>query len=134
MLWLAAVDRVPGLDFDPETLERFSGSARRPDGRPHGTATILSLSKDPVDKWRRTLANPIRKEWCRRYLRFLGADRLKSWATTRLPSCRTGALPVRTDGLIGDSLRLIDAVAREPIRVYKRRTGIGGPSPLRALL
>ena len=34
------------------------------------------VSKDPVEKWRRTLSNPVRKAWCRRYLRWIGRERL----------------------------------------------------------
>lgn len=134
-LWRPMIEYL-GIDFDPDTLERFSRVML--DGRmgdPTGRRLYKSLSKDPVDKWRRTLANPIRKEWCRRYLRFLGADRLNVMGYDQAALlAELRALPVRTDGLVGDALRLIDAVAREPIRVHKRRTGIGGPNPLRALL
>jgi len=44
------------------------------------------------------------------------------------------AQPAGTDALFGDFVRLLDAIAREPVRARNRRHGIGGPSALRALL
>jgi hypothetical protein len=38
--------------------------------------TYASLSREPVDKWRQTICNPVRRAWCARYLSWLGADRL----------------------------------------------------------
>lgn len=35
------------------------------------------ISQESVHKWTRTLASPLRKIWCRRYLRWIGPDRLK---------------------------------------------------------
>lgn len=125
-----------GLDFDPQTLERFSEvqlGGRM--GDPTGRRLYSTLSQAPIDKWRRTLANPIRKEWCRRYLRFLGSERLRVMGYDQAHLLQElAALPACADGLLGDSLRLINAVAREPIRARNRRHGIGGPSALRALL
>jgi hypothetical protein len=34
------------------------------------------VSTEPLEKWKHTLTNPIRKAWCRRYLRWIGAERL----------------------------------------------------------
>ncbi len=97
-----------------------------------GTPT---LSPDPIDKWSVTLGNPIRREWCRRYLRFLGADRLRimGYDQERLLQA-LNSQPAGTKSLLGDSVRLINDVAREPMRARNRRKGIGGPSALRALL
>jgi hypothetical protein len=34
------------------------------------------VSSDPLERWRQTLNNPVRKAWCRRYLHWIGRDRL----------------------------------------------------------
>ena len=41
-----------------------------------GTANYTQLNSDPLEKWRVTLANPVRRRWVRRYLDWLGAGRL----------------------------------------------------------
>jgi len=35
------------------------------------------ITQAPLNKWRKLLANPLRKAWCRRYLRWIGEERLK---------------------------------------------------------
>lgn len=65
------------LPFDVELLSRFKEvhlSGRM--GDPTGVQQYQALSKEPLEKWKRVLINPIRKAWCRRYLRWLGEDRL----------------------------------------------------------
>ena len=34
------------------------------------------MSTDSIDRWRETLRNPLRKRWARRYLRWIGGERL----------------------------------------------------------
>jgi hypothetical protein len=41
-----------------------------------GTQKYTKVSDEPLEGWKRTLNNPIRKAWCRRYLRWIGRDRL----------------------------------------------------------
>jgi hypothetical protein len=36
------------------------------------------VSKDSLDKWKTILNNPVRIWWCKRYLKYLGAERLKA--------------------------------------------------------
>ena len=36
------------------------------------------LSKEPLEKWRKVLGSPIRKWWCRKYIRWIGQDRLQT--------------------------------------------------------
>ena len=43
-----------------------------------GIKDYKSISDAPLDKWRATMNNPLRKAWCRRYLRWIGAQRLAS--------------------------------------------------------
>ncbi len=41
-----------------------------------GSEGFKTVRTDRVDHWRSVLANPVRRAWCRRYLRWLGHDRL----------------------------------------------------------
>jgi len=34
------------------------------------------ISQEPLSKWKKVLSNPFRKFWCRRYLHWIGKDRL----------------------------------------------------------
>lgn len=66
-----------GLQPDPGLLERFT--AVRLEGRlgdPTGTKRYADISQEPLDKWKRTLATPVRKWWAKRYLKWIGPDRM----------------------------------------------------------
>lgn len=41
-----------------------------------GTARYALPSPDSCDAWTRTLGNPFRRQWCRRYLEWIGPERL----------------------------------------------------------
>jgi hypothetical protein len=66
------------LSWDASLLSQFNKVELR--GRMRGdlfgTKQYRSISKEPLDKWKSILANPIRKTWCRRYLRWIGRERL----------------------------------------------------------
>ena len=65
------------LPFDPELLSHFNEvqlSGRM--GDPTGVQQYQTLSKEPLEKWKSVLTNPLRKAWCRRYLRWIGKERL----------------------------------------------------------
>lgn len=66
-----------GLPFDPDVLSSF-GQVRLGQvmGDQTGTRQYTTISRDPLTKWKTTLANPVRKAWCRRYLRWIGETRL----------------------------------------------------------
>lgn len=124
------------LEFEPDALERFSDvdlGGRM--GDPTGVKRYSALSSEPNEKWKTVLANPLRVEWCRRYLRILGDERLAVMGydgdTLR---GELDALPVGTKALLGDAGRMIRDIAREPVRVRIRRHGIGGPNVIRQLL
>jgi hypothetical protein len=66
-----------GLNYDRGVLERFQEVDLK--GRvqdPSGALRYPRLSTEPLGKWRTTLASPVRKRWCRRYLHWIGAERL----------------------------------------------------------
>lgn len=66
------------LLFDPEMLLHFNKTQLKGKmGDPTGTNLYRLVSKEPLEKWKSTLANPIRREWCRRYLRQIGYEHLK---------------------------------------------------------
>lgn len=66
------------LEWEPSVLEGFPGvSVAGRVGDPTGTLAYDAVSTAPLDKWRATLASPVRKAWCRRYLAWIGKDRLR---------------------------------------------------------
>ena len=71
------VFRYLGLDFDASVLARFSGvelAGRW--GDQTGAGRYAGVSSEPLESWKRVLNNPFRKAWCRRYLRWIGRERL----------------------------------------------------------
>jgi hypothetical protein len=65
------------VPFDPEVLSRFQSirlTGRM--GDPTGSVRYGMISTEPITKWKRTLATAFRKSWCRRYLHWIGEDRL----------------------------------------------------------
>jgi hypothetical protein len=66
-----------GLEHDPSAADEFASV--RLGGRmgdPKGTLAYSSVDNEPLGKWRRVLNNPIRKAWARRYIEWIGHDRL----------------------------------------------------------
>lgn len=124
------------IEFEPEALTRFSElelNGRM--GDLTGAKLYSALSSAPQEKWKRTLANPLRKEWSRRYLRFLGEDRLAVMGYDAEQLTRElNAQPTSFSDLVPDLGRLIGDLAKEPVRMQARRRGIGGPNVLRELL
>lgn len=65
------------LDFDPGVLTRFSNlQLEGRYGDQTGSRAYGELSREPLTKWRETVSSRVRREWCRRYLRALGRERL----------------------------------------------------------
>lgn len=71
------VFRYLDFAFEPSTMEQFSG-IKLPGrmGDATGVEKYARISGDSLEGWKRTLNNPFRKAWCRRYLRWIGRDRL----------------------------------------------------------
>ena len=125
-----------GIDFDRDALDAFSRvklNGRM--GDPTGVKQYSALSTEPIDKWKAALANPLRKAWCRRYLRFLGDERLATMGYDgHLLRQELKDTPTTMESLVPDIGRLIKDVAKEPIRVRTRNERIGGPNVIRELL
>ncbi len=125
-----------GIEFELDALKRFSDvklNGRM--GDPTGVKQYSTLSTEPMQKWRGAFANPLRKEWCRRYLRLLGDERLALMGYDGQQIVRElNSEPTSMDSLFPDLGRLIKDVAKEPIRVRTRNRKIGSPNVIRALL
>lgn len=125
-----------GIEFEPASLDGFAEVNL--DGRmgdPTGLARYSALSTEPCEKWRTTLANPLRCEWSRRYLRLLGADSLAlmGYELTALEA-ELDSLPATRSKLLGDLGRLVQDAAKEPVRVRTRGRRVGTPNVIRGLL
>ena len=64
------------LSFDPATLQEFGRIDVQGMGDNPGKKRYSQVSQEPLIKWKQSLSNPVRKAWSRRYLRWIGADRL----------------------------------------------------------
>jgi hypothetical protein len=74
---LAEVMAYLDLPVDPQQLQGFQGvKLRGAKGDPTGTRAYARISREPLQKWRQVLANPLRKAWARQYLRWVGQERL----------------------------------------------------------
>jgi hypothetical protein len=105
-------------------------------GDKSGTALYGSLSSEPLEKWRTTLANPLRKEAARRYLSWIGRERLSimGYDGDRLYA-ELDEIPAGTQNLVPDACNLARAMLTEPIHVAaRRRVNVGRPSSLRYIL
>lgn len=47
-------------------------------GDPSGVKAYSVLDRDPIEKWKTVLDSPLRKWWCKKYLRTIGSDALMS--------------------------------------------------------
>lgn len=67
-----------GLDVPPDALEQFAKvSLRGSLGDKTGVVDYSAVTNATLEKWQGTLASPVRKAWCRRYIRWLGEDRMR---------------------------------------------------------
>lgn len=133
--WTALM-RYLEIEFDEAALTGFAEvELEGRMGDPTGRRTYRSLSSDPQEKWRATLANPVRREWCRRYLRFLGEQRLATMGYDLAQlTAELNALPNSRDGLATDLWQAARGVAQEPVRVRTRNRRLGMPNVIRTLL
>lgn len=130
-----------GLDFDPEALNGFT--AVRLEGRmgdPTGAGRYPTMSTESLDKWRTTIASPARRAWTRRYLRWVGPERLAVMGydlDTLLGELEAG--PSTAEGLVDDVWQLVASSAREIVKArvpgdpmvssWRLLLGAGGGAP-----
>lgn len=125
------------MEFDPASLVGFAGVEL--DGRmgdKSGVAQYRRLSSEPTTKWREVLSNPLRKEAARRYLAWIGRERLAvmGYDGDELLRELEEARP-QSKGLARDAMYLGRALLKEPIHFHmRRRVNVTRPSSLRYLL
>jgi len=74
---MARVFEYLGLDYDAARTRRFVDvQTTGVMWDPTGVKRYKELSREPGERWKSTLASPVRKRWCRRYLRWVGKERL----------------------------------------------------------
>jgi len=75
---LSRIGEYLELKLEPGLLRSFHQvKFRGIMGDPTGVTNYKAVDSAPLEKWRATINNPLRKMWCRRYLRWLGEERLK---------------------------------------------------------
>jgi hypothetical protein len=94
-----------------------------------GTAAYTEISGEPVDRWRATMANPLRKRWCATYLRAVGPERLAAMGYDFDELTREVAgLRTRPAGLASDVARRVYGFGR--LRASSRLLARGShPAP-----
>ena len=120
--WHGLMDYLE-LDFDPASLEAFSKTELQGRlGDKAGVARYAGLSAEPVTKWKRSISNPLRRAWCRRYLSWLGAERLKTmgYDASSLRS-ELDSIELGWDGLATDSVDVVSSALRGVVRRRARR-------------
>lgn len=123
-----------GLPFEPNALSTFADvrlAGRM--GDPTGVKHYLTLSDEPLERWRATINNPLRREWARRWLRWIGRERLA------MMGYDLGALltdlkstPLGRESLTQDARELGLSALREAVKV--RLPGDNLRSSWRAIL
>ena len=103
-------------------------------GDPTGTKQYNMLTQKPADKWKKTMANPIRKFWCRRYLLWLGKYRLNIMGYDQAHLLNElKEIPTSYKYLVSDIFRMLlgllyvwlePALYREKIRSFLKRERI----------
>jgi hypothetical protein len=122
------------LPFRQESLHEFSDvtlAGRM--GDKHGVSLYQALSSEPLTKWQGTLANPLRKEAARRYLSWIGRERLAvmGYDADELYA-DLNAMPVSTNNLGSDTKNLAKVLVTEPLHFrIRRRSNVRRPSSLR---
>jgi len=98
-----------GLEFeDARTAEFSSIQLAGRMGDHTGIGIYFALSEEPLDKWKESLGSPIRKMWCRRYLRWIGEDRLRIMGyDARILLGELDSIPTRPATMISDLARML---------------------------
>lgn len=114
-----------GLDLDEDILRKFSRIHLRGQmGDPTGVQQYKDLSTAPIDKWKETLATPLRRRWARRYLDWIGPKRLEAmgYDCSELVQVLQG-LDVRAFDILSDSVRFLYgfSAGRLPMSIIRLR-------------
>jgi len=67
------------LSFDESYLVSIpSDTVKGSMGDKEGVNKYSSISSEPISKWVKTFANPLRKRWAKNYLKWIGDERLEN--------------------------------------------------------
>jgi hypothetical protein len=99
------------LELDPERAAAEAFAETSLNGRMGdrtGTASYTEVSGEPVERWRSTMSNPLRKRWCAAYLRSVGPEPLRAmgYDPDQLAD-QVAALRTRPAGLSSDVARRV---------------------------
>jgi hypothetical protein len=78
MATMAGLGAYLDVEFAQDELRSFNDVRLEGLGDPTGIERYHEVSAESVHAWRSTMANPLRKQWCKRYVRWIGASRLAS--------------------------------------------------------
>ncbi|HZD01748.1 MAG TPA: sulfotransferase [Actinomycetes bacterium] len=74
---LGRILRYLELPWEESVVQDLSAArVAGPVGDPTGVHRYPTVSREPLDHWKATLASPVRKAWCRRYLDWIGEQRM----------------------------------------------------------
>jgi hypothetical protein len=95
-----------GIEVDATALERYSTvNVAGALGDPTGQTLYGRVSTEPLEKWKGVVGSPLRVAWCRRYLRWIGRDRLSTMGYSLDELLRQlNGVPVSGHGLVQDAL------------------------------
>ena len=96
------------LPYDPKVLESFSQvklEGRLGDYK--GSKSYGAISREPLEKWKLFLGNPLRKRWALNYIEWIGSDRLAVMGYS-LEALRKelNSIPLSSNNLISDAIRM----------------------------
>ena len=67
------------IPFQSEMIEDFQSVQLSGEmGDPTGVKNYSNISSQPIDKWKKSIKNPLRKRWCKSYLNWIGESRLNT--------------------------------------------------------
>jgi hypothetical protein len=107
------------LEFDPNLLTSFTElEMRNPDyWDPTGTMNYRTISREPLQKWKHTMANPIRKAWGLRYLRWIGSQRLATMGYDLDPMlAEVAAIPASAEHVPSDVFQNVRGLILRSLR------------------
>ena len=98
-----------GLNYEPNMIASFTKiNLEGKMGDPIGTKKYNTISREPMEKWKKTMAGPLRKAWARRYLKWLGRKRIEQMGyDIETLLCDLDAIPTKYTNLPSDCYEML---------------------------
>lgn len=95
------------LPFNPDAFSSFQKVQLKGGmGDPVGSKKYKKISQEPLDKWKKTLANPVRRLWAKKYLEWLGENRLETMGyNIDVLKAELAETPIKLKNTAGDIMR-----------------------------